>query len=291
MECRPLEITIISAKGLKDVGAFSKMDVYVVATISGDPRTEQKTPIDKDGGSSPSWNHTMRFTVDEAAAQTNRLNLIFQLRHERNLLGDKDVGEVHVPIKELLGSTGDDKSDALVEYPVRQPSGKVKGKLKFSYKFGAVYQNHAGTNSMYPAAVKDPYHPPVAVPYAPPAQPPPAGYPPPGSYVPPPPPSGYPAPGPSGYPIPGPSGYPAPAPAAGGYGYPYGGYPPNPPPSGYPPMAGGYGYPPMQQQQPNKNKFGAGAGLGVGLVGGLVGGMLIGDMVSDAADCDADFDF
>ncbi|GFZ13713.1 hypothetical protein Acr_23g0020980 [Actinidia rufa] len=247
MEYRPLEITIISAKGLKDVGAFSKMDVYVVATISGDPRTEQKTPIDKDGGSSPSWNHTMRFTVDEAAAQTNRLNLIFQLRHERNLLGDKDVGEVHVPYQR-----------APWKYRRRQA---------------------------------DPYHPPVAVPYAPPAQPPPAGYPPPGSYVPPPPPSGYPAPGPSGYPPPGPSGYPAPAPAAGGYGYPYGGYPPNPPPSGYPPMAGGYGYPPVQQQQPKKNKFGAGAGLGVGLVGGLVGGMLIGDMVSDAADCDADFDF
>ncbi|GFY98729.1 hypothetical protein Acr_13g0001300 [Actinidia rufa] len=286
MEYRPLEITIISAKGLKDVGAFSKMDVYVIATISGDPRTEQKTPIDKNGGSSPSWNHTMRFTVDEAAAQTNRLNLIFQLRHERNLLGDKDVGEVHVPIKELLGNTGDNKSAALAEYPVRKPSGKAKGKLKFSYKFGAMYQNHAGTSSMYPAQVKaDPYVPPVAVPYAPPAQPPPAGYPSPASYVPPHPPAGYPAPGSYVPPTP-PLGYPAPAPATGGYGYPYGGYPPHPAPAGYPPMAGGYGYPPVQQQPPKKNKFGAGAGLGAGLVGGLIGGMLIGDMVSDA-----DFDF
>lgn len=144
MEYRPLEVTVISAKGLKDIGHLSKMDVYVIATISGDPRT-QKTLVDTDGGSHPSWDFTMKFTVDETAIQANCLNLVFQLRHERTLLADKDIGEVHVSVKELLGNAaGDDKPAILVEYPVRNPSGKDEGTLKFSFKFGPVYRTGAG---------------------------------------------------------------------------------------------------------------------------------------------------
>lgn len=144
MEYRPLEVTIISAKGLKDIGHLSKMDVYVIATISGDPRT-QKTPVDKDGGSHPSWDFTMKFTVDETAIQANCLNLVFQLQHERTLLADKDIGEVHVPVKELLGNAaGDEKLAVLAEYPVRNPSGKDEGTLKFSFKFGPVYRTGTG---------------------------------------------------------------------------------------------------------------------------------------------------
>ncbi|KAL7172181.1 hypothetical protein ACSBR2_031805 [Camellia fascicularis] len=128
MEQRPLEITKVSAKGLKDVGHFFKMDISVSIAISGDPPTHQKTPVDKDGGSTPSWNYPMKFTINEGAIQMNDLNLIFKLRHERTLVDDKDVGEVHVPVKELLNNTGESKSLVSAEYPVRKPSGKAKGK-------------------------------------------------------------------------------------------------------------------------------------------------------------------
>ncbi|KAG5567705.1 hypothetical protein RHGRI_003040 [Rhododendron griersonianum] len=248
MEYRPLEVTIISAKGLKDIGHLSKMDVYVITTISGDPRT-QKTPVDKDGGSHPSWDFTMKFTVDETAIQANCLNLVFQLRHERTLLADKDIGEVHVPVKELLGNAaGDEKPAVLAEYPVRNPSGKDEGTLKFSFKFGPVYRTGTGTSSIHPSPVN------VLDPNTPSALP--AGYPPALPFQPPQLPAGY------------------PPPAMGQYGYP--GYPlPPPPGAGYPPMEPGYGYPPVQQQQhpPRRNHYAQSAGL----VGALIGAMVLGE--------------
>uniref|UniRef100_A0A5B7A254 Putative cytokinesis protein sepA-like n=1 Tax=Davidia involucrata TaxID=16924 RepID=A0A5B7A254_DAVIN len=284
MEYRSLEINIISAKDLKNVNFINKMDVYVVVSISGDQRTKQKTPVNRDGDSNPTWNFPMKFTVDESAAQQNRLTLMFKLRCERSL-GDKDIGEVHVPIKELLDNVGDGKMQFL-SYQVRKPSGKPKGQLNLSYKFG---EKVAAAGAVATAAKSD--EPVTAYPAPATLAGPSSAYPPPppyagaGGYGYPPPQGGYPPAG-GGYPPP-PGGYP-PAPVA-GYGYPppaYGGYPPPPPPGyGYPPQPG-YGYPPVQQP-PKKNNMGL--GLGAGLLGGALGGLLIGDMISDAGSYDAGF--
>ncbi|KAA8548920.1 hypothetical protein F0562_000604 [Nyssa sinensis] len=281
MEYRTLDINIISAKDLKNVNLIDKMDVYVVVSISGDKRTKQKTKVDRNGGTNPTWNFPMKFTVDESAAQQNRSTLMFTLRCERSL-GDKDIGEVHVPIKELLGNIGDGKMQ-FVSYQVRKPSGKPKGEFNFSYKFGEKVAGAAAKAdepvTAYPAApvagTSSAYPPPpqyAAGPYPPPA----GGYPPHEGYAPPPV-AGY------GYP-------PPPQPQYGGYPPPppqYGGYPPPPPQGyGYPPQPG-YGYQPVQQPQ-KKNKFGL--GLGAGLLGGALGGLLIGDMISDAGDYGGGFD-
>lgn len=279
MDLRTLEITVISAKDIKDVNLISKMDVYVVVSINGDSRSKQKTPIDRDGGTCPTWNTLMKFTLDESAAQQNRLTLSFKLRCER-AFGDKDIGEVNVPIKELLNSAGASNTTQFVTYQVRKPSGKPKGELNLSYKFGEkavspsapeapaavmAYPPAASVTpkadapvTAYPAAVaaSSSVYPPVAA--YPPA---PAGY-------------GYPPPPPPGY------GY-TPAPAQAGYGY------PPQPGYGYPPQPG-YGYPPAVQQPKKKSKFGL--GLGAGLLGGVLGGMLVGDLVSDAAAYDAGYD-
>lgn len=269
------------------------MDVYAVVSISGvdskqKPKQKNKTPVDRAGGKSPTWNFPIKFTIPETSLAENRLSLVCKLKCER-ALGDKDIGEVNVPIKELLDSAGDGKSMKFVSYQVRKPSGKPKGEINFSFKFGEIEKVVApeapeasssaakATNSnsqpvaAYPAG-------PTSVPYGGPGSypPPPPGY----GYPPPPPYGGYPPPPPPGY------GYPPPPP---GYGYPpaQGGY-------GYPPpVQGGYGYPPpVQGQQPQKkNKFGM--GLGAGLLGGAIGGLLIGDMVSDASGFDdaGGFDF
>ncbi|KAL2229771.1 protein SRC2-like [Sesamum indicum] len=331
MEYRTLDITLQYAKDLNKVNFITKMDVYAVVSISGgDKNSKQKTktPVDHDGDDNPTWNFPMKFTVDEAALQMNRLTLDFKLICER-ALGDKDVGEVHVPIKELLDSPAKPGADGkqFVSYQVRKPSGKPKGQLSFSYQFS---EKTVGASAAPPHASAIPLAPPsgkadteavTAYPAGPSlAYPPPGAYPPlapypageGGAHYPPPAPypaaegSGhYPPPAPytkaegSGH-YPPPGGYPPaggtyPPPPPGGYGYPppppgYG-YPPPPPPGyGYPPQPG-YGYPPQPpvQQAAKKNKFGM--GLGAGLLGGAIGGLLVGDMISDAADFDGGFDF
>uniref|UniRef100_A0A0D3GUT3 C2 domain-containing protein n=1 Tax=Oryza barthii TaxID=65489 RepID=A0A0D3GUT3_9ORYZ len=68
MAYRVLEVTLHSARDLKNVNFISRMEVYAVATISGDPLTRQCTPPDPYGGRHPAWNATLRFTVPPTAA-------------------------------------------------------------------------------------------------------------------------------------------------------------------------------------------------------------------------------
>ncbi|GFY90587.1 hypothetical protein Acr_07g0007840 [Actinidia rufa] len=247
------------------------MDVYVEVSIGGDPVGKRKTHVDANGGKSPKWNHRLKFNVGvDVLAANPALPLLFKIRSDRPL-GDKDIGDVSVPIKELL--LGADGSERVVECQVRTPSGKPKGTLKFSYKFGdklaapaepppppsklkntggeavTAYPAHPGPSAAYPPSAHVGY----AQPYA----------------------AGYTQPQP-GY------GYPPPQPQPG-----YGGAPPPVPGYGYP--APGYGYPPVQAavQKPKKK-----SNLGLGLAGGLLGGLLVGDMISDVGDmsaCDAGF--
>lgn len=268
MEYRLLEITLISAKGLRNVKHFSKMDVYVVVTISGNPRTKQKTPVNQNGGTNPTWNFPMQFIIDEMSAQANCLDLIFQLRCDRTIRGDKDIGEVHVPIKEILNVEDNGNSGKLITYQVRKPSGKIKGELNFSYKFSDKVIGVGGVTNQVdvPVTAYPPSRPcPVqtAVADVNPA----GGYPP----------AGYPPP------VQPPAVYPAPPP--------YGGYWQTQVPvgQGYPQSVTGYGYPPVQQVEEDK------IGLGLeAVLAGLIGGLLIGEMLSDAApydaECDAGFD-
>ncbi|GAV85839.1 C2 domain-containing protein [Cephalotus follicularis] len=274
MEQRTIEIDLISAADLKNVNLISKMDVYTVVYLSGDPSSKQKakTTVDREGGNNPTWNFPMKFTIDESLAQQNCLTLVFKLKCERSL-GDKDVGEVNVPVKELLDPIP--MQTQFVSYQVRKPSGRPKGVLNFSFKVGdkVVVNLDKGVGAAYPAPVVGPstvqYGGPSG-PYPPPPVA--AGYgystPPPAyEYAPPPPVmAGYEyQPPPPGYE------YPPPQPA---YGY------PQQAPMGYPAQGGyGYGYPPVQQPA-RKNKVG-GLGLGAGLLGGVLGGLLIGDLVSD----------
>ncbi|KAI3804613.1 hypothetical protein L1987_26298 [Smallanthus sonchifolius] len=302
MADRSLELTIISAKGLNKVNLVGKMDVYAVVYINGveNQDQKQKTHVDKDGDSNPTWNYPMKFTIDESAVLRNRLTLVVKIKTE-GMFGDKDLGEVHVPVKELLeGVSTGGKPLQFVTYQVRKPSGRPKGELSFSYKFGEKSEG-VGTGeepvTAYPAGKPnkldelitpnpagkvDKLDEPVTA-YPAVASGSSSLYPP--MYA-------APAGGEGSYPTSAPAGigeyYPPPA-GYPGYAYQqqpaYGGYPPPPPPGygGYPPQPG-YGYSPVQQpQQPQKkNKFGL--GLGAGLLGGALGGLLIGDIVSDAAD-------
>ncbi|XP_042018844.1 protein SRC2-like [Salvia splendens] len=114
------------------------MDVYVVVSISGgdgNSKLKTKTPIHHGGGTNPTWTFPMKFAVDEAALTQNRLMLDFDIKCEK-ALGNRVIGEVHVPVKELLDIPA--KACAaknFVTYQVKKPDGRPKGNLTFSYHF------------------------------------------------------------------------------------------------------------------------------------------------------------
>ncbi|KAL0297828.1 UNVERIFIED_CONTAM: protein SRC2 [Sesamum calycinum] len=246
----------------------------------GDKNSKQKTktPVDHDGDDNPTWNFPMKFTVDEAALQMNRLTLDFKLICER-ALGTKTSGRFTCPLRNFLilrrspgrrektvgASAAPPYASAI---PLAPPSGKADTEPVTAYPAGSslAYPPPGAypPPAPYPAAEGGSHYPPP-VPY-PTAEgsghyPPPAAYPkvegsghypPPGGYPPPPAGGAYPPPPPGGY------GYPPPPPP--GYGYP----PPPPPGYGYP----GYGYHRRHRcsNRQKENKF----GMGLGLEGPLV---------------------
>ncbi|KAI8566068.1 hypothetical protein RHMOL_Rhmol02G0010800 [Rhododendron molle] len=223
MAYRRLEINVISAKDLKKVNLIGKTHAYAVVWLSGDLRAskQQRTAVDRSGNVSPTWNSPVEFAVEVSAARSNHLGVTFRIRCKRTL-GDKDIGEVYVPLSDLIGPTEDGELLQSVTYQVRRPWGKPnKGELKFTYKWGEKMASA-------PAMEVNMYQEPVT---ADPAQ---VG---PGP-VSPPPPTGY------LYQLPGKS---YPSFSAAGCSYP----PPQPGYYGYPPPPPCYVYPPGQQPQKN----------------------------------------
>ncbi|XP_047983035.1 protein SRC2 homolog [Salvia hispanica] len=163
MEYRRLNITLLSAQGLKDVNHFSKMDVYVDVSIAGYPQSMQRTLVDKNSGTSPKWNHRMEFVVDEPYLTKPGLSLLFQLRTQSTIGPDKDIGAVTVSVHDLFRPDSA-AADRTVDHQVITPSGKSKGTLKFAYKFGDKFTHQVAEEPVTA------YPPPPQYAYPPPAQ-------------------------------------------------------------------------------------------------------------------------
>ncbi|RLN25653.1 protein SRC2-like [Panicum miliaceum] len=242
MAYRVLEVTLVSANDLKKVTHFTRLRVYAVASIS----------------------------------DTRGLAVHVRHRAERAYFGDRDVGEVFVPLDDLLAGADKGVVPRPVSYQVRRPhSGRAHGVLYFCYKFtdvqAAGLPEPAETKQgQYAKYVQD------SEKAADRTMSPPTAYRPPQAMS-------------SGYP-----------PVQYGYGSPYAAYPPHaqqpyayaaPPAYGYnaaphhQPAMYGYGYAPA----PARHGGGMGMGLGLGLLGGAVGGMMIGEMVGDF-EADAAYD-
>ncbi|XP_065636625.1 protein SRC2-like [Quercus suber] len=146
MSYRPLELVIQSAQGLKYVNHLKKMKPYAVVSIRDHNNiphsSESKTSVDSEGGSNPTWNCNVKFTISLAIAQENHLDLVVKLKSRRKTHGlrDKDIGEVCVLISELLKCFGDDDDAAEDEKHMSKnivtSDGEAQGALAFSYKFG-----------------------------------------------------------------------------------------------------------------------------------------------------------
>lgn len=136
MECRKFEITLISASDLEDVRVLGKMKVH--GRVSLGDGDEKRTPSDKHGETNPAWNYTMRFAVSESMVENFNTMLVVKLYCKRKL-GDRYIGEIHTPIKELFDfakAAAAGSRSAVVCFPVQRGCVNSQGMLRFSYKFG-----------------------------------------------------------------------------------------------------------------------------------------------------------
>ncbi|KAG8079386.1 hypothetical protein GUJ93_ZPchr0007g5462 [Zizania palustris] len=143
MAYRALELTLVSARDLKKVNLITRMEVFAVVSVCGNPLTRQCTLPDRFGGRHPTWNAVFQLAVPPTAAAASAMGAFLHvlLRTER-ARGVRDVGEVFVPLADLLAA-GDvlvaPRPPRLASYPVHKvQSTEPRGVLTLSYRLGPV---------------------------------------------------------------------------------------------------------------------------------------------------------
>lgn len=151
MEASSLELQILSCKELKQFNFFQKLAPYVVLYIDSDrgvdrkQRQEQRTQADKEGDENPEWNQDMRFDLGWVSPHDcDHLFFHFEFRHD-GLFSDKLIGEVRVPLKDLILQPGPSR---FLNYEVRNSEGKPNGIFNFAYRL-------KGTNTAFPGSDHD----------------------------------------------------------------------------------------------------------------------------------------
>ncbi|KAJ6414835.1 hypothetical protein OIU84_003783 [Salix udensis] len=102
----------------------------------------QKTPVAREGGSNPEWNHMMRFDLSTTSLPDygDHLFIKFELRCQVSIFGNRTIGEVCVPFKDLNEEFNG--SVRFLSYQVRDSDGTHNGVLNFSYEVnGKVKKN------------------------------------------------------------------------------------------------------------------------------------------------------
>ncbi|CAN8324626.1 unnamed protein product [Cochlearia groenlandica] len=153
LENLTLELKIICATNITHTNATDKIDVYAVVSLNLDDNSQiqaAKTPIDYDGGSNPTWNHPVKFSVSEKQAHEGLLSVNVKL-YSYWLEGsvDLEIGEVNVSVQELLTSNppspltnGNGDKMKLITRPVKEAI------LSLSYRFK---REVASNTNMYPS--------------------------------------------------------------------------------------------------------------------------------------------
>ncbi|CAI9778110.1 unnamed protein product [Fraxinus pennsylvanica] len=133
VNCRKFEITLVSAKDLKDVRTCGRMKVYAEVSIGGEPNTAKRTPADVKGKTNPNWDFKIEYTLGEKAMKEGDVDLTIKLYCERRLWSDIYVGEVNLSLKELFKKRKSSDTSIKVK---RNGSVDTKGTLNISYNFG-----------------------------------------------------------------------------------------------------------------------------------------------------------
>lgn len=107
-----LSITVHSARGLPDTDTIGKADPYVVVKVGNNK--EKRTSVQKNSGSNPHWNETLRFD-----GISNDDKIIKFIVMDKDLVGSDD----------LMGS-------AEYQFTSLGAGGTFTGELPLSFKSG-----------------------------------------------------------------------------------------------------------------------------------------------------------
>ncbi|KAJ9189800.1 hypothetical protein P3X46_001053 [Hevea brasiliensis] len=177
MNSKFLELKVMYCKDLKSFNFFQKLRVYVLVLLeSDDPgkklkqNQQHRTPTDKEGDGDPEWKYGMQFDLSEVSfVDCDHIFIHFDLRHEGLYFGDKTIGEVRVPLKDLIQESSG--IVRFVNYQVSTPDWKPNGLLNFSFKvyakgedigiyfpkseisgYSAVHHHHQSPEIQYPTS-------------------------------------------------------------------------------------------------------------------------------------------
>ncbi|XP_010268547.1 PREDICTED: protein SRC2 homolog [Nelumbo nucifera] len=127
VECRSMQIKMISARDLKD----GITNVYAKVSLSKDTSERRfETKPDETGGNNPKWVTEMSFHVEESKLQYNKVKLVFELYEKRcPFICDKKIGKVKIALKDLFNKGTDE------EFRHDRNLSKRKGIVEFSYRF------------------------------------------------------------------------------------------------------------------------------------------------------------
>ncbi|KAK8713268.1 hypothetical protein V6N13_148489 [Hibiscus sabdariffa] len=133
-----IHLRLISCKSLKAFNFFQKLSVYALVSIANDDdkhldrKLSQRTPTDREGDGNPEWNHTIRFQLcHDLVRDCDKCFLHFDLYHEGAMFGDKFIGDVVVPLVDLIRDSNG--AVRFVTYQVRTRDGKSNGEMNFSF--------------------------------------------------------------------------------------------------------------------------------------------------------------
>ncbi|XP_043705273.1 BON1-associated protein 1-like [Telopea speciosissima] len=128
---RCLEITIISAEGLRLNGRSVKKNTFVIVRIDSD--NQRLTRMDKEGGSYPSWNEKLELPLP-LPPLSNSVQLITVEVQCKTSLGVRSVGTSKIPTSDFMGDYTPPQYLHFLSYRLRDRNGERNGIINFSVR-------------------------------------------------------------------------------------------------------------------------------------------------------------
>ncbi|KAJ9536062.1 hypothetical protein OSB04_un000765 [Centaurea solstitialis] len=127
-EWKILEITLISAQGLKIPPSAMMRRMYTYALAWVDPTAKLRSHLDRVGGPNPTWNEKFIFRVSTAFISGDTSAVQFQI-YAAGYITDYSIGAVRYLLSTSSVATGIPTFSAL---HIRRPSGNIHGVLNIA---------------------------------------------------------------------------------------------------------------------------------------------------------------
>ncbi|GLJ55934.1 hypothetical protein SUGI_1200760 [Cryptomeria japonica] len=131
MDAQMLEVTIISADGLKNVRKFGgRMRTYAVVCGNDDANSGTSTRIEKDGGCNPVWNEKLQLRFS-SGLHVYSLNIQIYCKTS---FGKRVVGWSKVPLSDITLGYGAPNGLRYLSYRLRTKNGNRSGTIDLSLR-------------------------------------------------------------------------------------------------------------------------------------------------------------